>query len=63
MPRAVNTLAYVNATFSMTVDSNNGFTVTSSPSLVFGGIDTHSVSTVNVGLSYFSLLGIPVRKF
>ena len=45
MPRAVNAHAYVNATFSMTVDSNNGFTVTSSPSLVFGGIDTHAVST------------------
>ena len=44
MPRAVNAHAYVNATFSMTVDSNKGFTVTSSPSLVFGGIDTHAVS-------------------
>ena len=47
MPRAVNAHAYVNATFSMTVDSNNGFTVTSSPSLVFGGIDTHAVSIHN----------------
>ena len=44
MPRAVNAHAYVNATFSMAVDSRNGFTVTATPSIVFGGIDTHAVS-------------------
>ena len=44
MPRAVNAHAYVNATFSMAVDSNNGFTVTASPTLVFGGIGTCAVS-------------------
>ena len=44
MPRAVNAHAYVNATFSMPVDSGNGFTVTAAPSIVFGGIDTHAVS-------------------
>ena len=44
MPRAVNAHAYVNATFSMTVDSDGGFSVTDSPSLVFGGIGTHAVS-------------------
>ena len=41
MPRAVNAHAYVNATFSMMVDS--GFVVTNSPSLVFGGISTQTV--------------------
>ena len=44
MPRAVNAHAYVNATFSMAVDSENGFTITATPSIVFGGIDTHAVS-------------------
>ena len=44
MPRAVNAHAYVNATFSMAVDSGNGFTVTATPSIVFGGIGTHAVS-------------------
>ena len=44
MPRAENAHAYVNATFSMTVDSDGGFSVTDSPSLVFGGIGTHAVS-------------------
>lgn len=44
MPRAVNAHAYVNATFSMAVDSGNGVTITATPSIVFGGIDTHAVS-------------------
>ena len=43
MPRAVNAHAYVNATFSMAVDSGSGFIVTAAPSIVFGGIDTHAV--------------------
>lgn len=46
MPRAVNAHAYVNATFSMAVDSGSGFTVTATPSIVFGGIDTHAVSVI-----------------
>ena len=44
MPRAVNAHAYVNATFSVMVDSGKDFVVTNSPSLVFGGIGTHAVS-------------------
>ena len=44
MPRAVNAHAYVNATFSMAMDSGSGFTVAATPSIVFGGIDTHAVS-------------------
>ena len=44
MPRAVNAHAYVNATFSIAVDSSSGFTVTAPPSIVYGGIGTHAVS-------------------
>ena len=44
MPRAVNAHAYVNATFSVAVDSSSGFTVTALPSIVYGGIGTHAVS-------------------
>ena len=46
MPRAVNAHAYVNATFSMTVDSSKDFVVLDVSSLVFGGIGTHTVSYV-----------------
>ena len=48
MPRAENAHAYVNATFSVTVDSSNGFTVTTTPSLVFGGLNTHAVSNKEI---------------
>ena len=57
MPCAVNAHAYVNATFSMAVDSASDFTVTTSPSIVFGGISTHSVSIFNVKNSKVATLG------
>ena len=44
MPRAQNSRACVNATFSMAVDTNNNFTVTDKPTLVFGYIDSTAVS-------------------
>lgn len=44
MPRAQNSRACVNATFSMVVDANNHFTVTKKPTLVFGYIDSTAVS-------------------
>ena len=46
---AQNAHAYVNATFSMDVDSSNNFIVKTTPTVVIGGIDTHAVS------SYFVL--------
>ena len=43
MPRAQNSRACVNATFSMAVDTSNHFTVTEKPTLVFGYIDSTAV--------------------
>ncbi len=39
-----NAHAYVNAGFSAEVDFANKFTVKGSPTLVFGGIESHAVS-------------------
>jgi hypothetical protein len=46
MPRAQNSRACVNATFSMAVNSSNKFTVTEKPTLVFGYIDSTAVSQI-----------------
>ena len=46
MPRAQNSRACVNATFSMAVDASNQFTVTEKPTLVFGYIGSTVVSKV-----------------
>ena len=47
MPRAQNSHACVNATFSFAVDASNSFTVTEKPTLVFGYIDSTAVSKIN----------------
>lgn len=46
MPRAQNSRACVNATFYMAVDTNNNFTVTAKPTLVFGYVDSTAVNII-----------------